>query len=69
MSYAVNMFNLIILYGYCLLPTQFVCNTLDTRKVESRVHMADRCATRKMSSGAENQVFQALQSERLDVCS
>jgi hypothetical protein len=40
LSYIANMFILMILYDFCLLPAQFCY----TRKVESCVQIADRCA-------------------------
>jgi hypothetical protein len=54
MSYAANMFILIILYDFCLSPAQFCYITVYIRTIESRVQIADRCAPRKISSGAEN---------------
>jgi hypothetical protein len=68
LSYTITMFFLMILYGLCLLPEQFYYIIVHTRKAESRVQIADRCASWKISSGTENVVFQALQFYETDVC-
>jgi hypothetical protein len=59
--YTANMFILVILYDFCLLPAQFSYIIIYTWKVESRVQIADRCAPRIISNGGENLVVQALQ--------
>jgi hypothetical protein len=43
LSYTANMFILMILYNFCLLPVQFCYIVAYIRKVESRVQIADRC--------------------------
>jgi hypothetical protein len=53
----VNLFILMILYDFCVLPVQFCYIIVYTRKAESRVQIADRCAPWKISSGAENLIF------------
>jgi hypothetical protein len=61
LSYAVNMFIIIILYAFCLLPAQFYYIIVYKWKVESSVQTADWYASWKISNGAENLVLQALQ--------
>jgi hypothetical protein len=56
LSCASNMFILMILYDFCLLPAQFYYMIVYVRKVESHVQIADRCAPWKISNGAENLV-------------
>jgi hypothetical protein len=56
LSYTVNVFFLMILFDFCLLPEQFCYMIVYTRK-----EIADRCAPWKISSGEKNLVFQALQ--------
>jgi hypothetical protein len=41
LPYTTNMFILIILYGFCLLPAQLCYIIVHIRKVESRVQIAD----------------------------
>jgi hypothetical protein len=55
--YVTKVFILTILYDFCLLPTQFCYIIVYTRKVESRVQIADRFAPWKISNGAENLVL------------
>jgi hypothetical protein len=54
LSYAANMYIFIILYDFCLLPAQFYYTNINIyiRKVESRVRIADRCASWKISNGS-----------------
>jgi hypothetical protein len=52
LSFTANVFILMILYDFSLLPA---------RKVESRVQIKDRCARWKISSAAQNLVLHALQ--------
>jgi hypothetical protein len=59
-SYDANMFILMILYDFCLLPAQFLYIVVNTWEVESRVEIADRCAHWKISNGAENLTLQRL---------
>jgi hypothetical protein len=63
LSYTANMFILVVLYDFCLLPAQFyyIIGYICGGAVENRVQIADRCAPWKISSGAENFVLQALQ--------
>jgi hypothetical protein len=56
---AANMFILMILYSFCLLPAQFCYIVVYTRKVESRVQIEDQCSAWKIFSGAKNLVFSA----------
>jgi hypothetical protein len=58
LSYTTNMFTFMILYDFCLLPSQV---HVYIRKVESRVQIVDRCEPTKISTGAENLDFQTLQ--------
>jgi hypothetical protein len=60
LPYTANMYILMILYDFCLSPAQFCYIILYIRKVGSRVHTANQCAPRKISSGGENIVFYAL---------
>jgi hypothetical protein len=57
LSNAANMFNLMTLYDFCLLPAQFCYIIVHIRKVESRVQIVNLCATWKISNGVENLVF------------
>jgi hypothetical protein len=59
LSYAANLFILMISYEFCLLPAQFYYMIMYIRKVESRMQIAGWCATWKISSGAEDLVLQA----------
>jgi hypothetical protein len=52
LTYIANMFILMSLYDFTLLPAQFCCTVICTRKVESRVQIADRCAPWKISNGS-----------------
>jgi hypothetical protein len=61
LSYIANIFILMILYDFCLLPSQFCYTIVYIRKVENRVQIADRCAPWKISNCAKNLVLQALQ--------
>jgi hypothetical protein len=60
LSYIANMFILMILYEVLLLA-QFYYLIIYTQKVDSRAHIADQCASWKISSGTENLVLQVLQ--------
>jgi hypothetical protein len=64
LSYAANMVILMILYDLCLLSAQFCYIIIYIRKVESRVQIADRCAPRKISSGAGNLVLRRFNFKR-----
>jgi hypothetical protein len=61
LSYAVNMFILMILYDFWLLPAPFYYIIIYVRMVESSVQIADQCALWKISSGAEKLVLRMLQ--------
>jgi hypothetical protein len=61
LSYTVNMFSLMILYDFCLLPAQFCYIIVYIRKLESRVQITDRCAPWKTRTGAEKLLLYALQ--------
>jgi hypothetical protein len=61
-SYAVNMFILVILYDFCLLPAQFCYVIVYMWKDESCAQMADWYAPWIFSNGAENVVLQVLQN-------
>jgi hypothetical protein len=61
LCYTANVFILVILYDFCLLPAQFYYIIVYIQKVESRVQIVDRCAHWKIFNGAENLVLQALQ--------
>jgi hypothetical protein len=57
LSYTANMFILMILHDFCLLPAQFCYTIVYIRKVESRVQIADRCAPWKISNGTEKLIL------------
>jgi hypothetical protein len=59
LSYAMNMFILMIMYDFCLLPAQFyyVILIIYVGKVEIRVQIADRCAPWKIYNGVEDLVL------------
>jgi hypothetical protein len=59
--YAANIFSLMNLYDFWLLPAQFYHIIVYIRNVESLVQIADRCASWKISSGAKNLVLYAPQ--------
>jgi hypothetical protein len=61
LSYVTNIFISIILDDFCLLPACFRYEVINVRNLESRMHIADRCAPRKSTNGAENLILQALQ--------
>jgi hypothetical protein len=61
LSYTANMFILMILYDFGLFPAQFRYIIVCIRKVECCVQIADRCASWRISSDAENLILQALQ--------
>jgi hypothetical protein len=46
-----------ILDDFCLLPAWFCCVIIHVRNLESHMHIADRCAPRKISDGAEKPYF------------
>jgi hypothetical protein len=48
LSYTTNMFILMILYDFCLLPAQFCYLIVYIRTVESRVQIADLCVPWKI---------------------
>jgi hypothetical protein len=57
LSYTTNMFILMIPYGFCLFPVQFCYIIIYTWKVKSCVHIAERCAPWKISSGGAEPCF------------
>jgi hypothetical protein len=57
LPYDSNVFILMILYDFCLLPAQFCYVIIYIRKVENCVQIADRCAPWKISIGAQNLVL------------
>jgi hypothetical protein len=61
LSCATNIFMLMTLYDFCLLPAQFCYIIIYTRKVEIHVQVMDWCAPWKISNGAETLELQALQ--------
>jgi hypothetical protein len=61
LSNVANMFILMILYDFGLLPAQLRYIIVYIRKVENCVHIAERCAPLKISGGAKDFVLQALQ--------
>jgi hypothetical protein len=61
LSYTANMFILMIVYDFCLLPGQFYYIIVYTWTVESCVQIADRCGPWNIPNGADNLVLQALQ--------
>jgi hypothetical protein len=61
LSYAANMFILMILYEFCLSQAQFCYIIIYIEKVESCMQITDLCAPWKISNGAESLVLQALQ--------
>jgi hypothetical protein len=63
-----NICIFLILYDLCLLPAQFRYLNVYIRYLESHVHLSDRCALRKFTSGAQNHVLQALQFQKVGVC-
>jgi hypothetical protein len=69
LSYPANMFILMILHDFCLLPAQFYYAVVYIQRVESRVQITDRRSPCKISNSAENLVLQALQFQEVDVWS
>jgi hypothetical protein len=61
LSYTANMFIFMIPCDFCLFPAQFCYTIIYICKVKSCVHIADWCAPWKISSGAQNIGFKALQ--------
>jgi hypothetical protein len=57
LSFAANVFFLMILYDFCLLPAQFCCIIVYIRTVGRHRQIADRCAPWKISNGAEDHVL------------
>jgi hypothetical protein len=56
LSCTANMFILMILYDFCLLPAQICYIIVCIRKADSRVQIANRCALWKISNGADELV-------------
>jgi hypothetical protein len=61
LSFIANMFILVILYAFCLLPAHFCYAVVYIWKVDSCMQITDWCAPWKISSGMENLVLQAVQ--------
>jgi hypothetical protein len=61
LPYTANMFILMILYDFSLLPAQFCYIIVNIWKVENRLQIMDLCPPWKISNGVENLVLQALQ--------
>jgi hypothetical protein len=61
LSYAANMFVLMILYDFCLLSAQFHYIMIYIQKVESCMQIVDWCVHWKIFKGTENVVLQLLQ--------
>jgi hypothetical protein len=61
LPYTANLFILMILHDFCLLPAQFCYIIVCIRKIESCVQIAAQCAFWKISNGAQNLILQALQ--------
>jgi hypothetical protein len=59
LSSVANIF--MILDDFCLLPAWFCYVIINVRNLESLMHIANWCAPRKIASGAENPILQALQ--------
>jgi hypothetical protein len=57
LSYTTNIFFLMNLYDFCLLPAQFCYIIVYIRKVGNRVQIANRYAPWKISNGEENLVL------------
>jgi hypothetical protein len=57
LSHATNIFVLMILCDFCLLPGQFYHTIVYIRKVENRVQIGDRCAPWKISNCAKKKLF------------
>jgi hypothetical protein len=55
--YTADMFILMILYDFCLLPAQFYYIIIYIRKIGSRVEIADRCAPWRISNGPDSLVL------------
>jgi hypothetical protein len=60
LSNVANIFIFMILDDFCLLPALFCYVIINVRNLESSMHIADRCAPRKIADGAENLILQAL---------
>jgi hypothetical protein len=58
-----NVANIIfmILDDFFLLPALFCYVIIHVRNLENHMHIADRCASWKISDGAENLILQVLQ--------
>jgi hypothetical protein len=61
LSNIANIFVLMILYDFCLLPALFSYVIVNVRNLESRMHIADWCVPRETVNGAKNLILQALQ--------
>jgi hypothetical protein len=58
-----------ILFDLCSLPAQFHYVIISALYLESRVQLMDQYATSEFTSDAENLVLQALQFQKVGICS
>jgi hypothetical protein len=61
-----NVVNILIskiLDDFCLLPLWFCYVIVNVQNLESHMHIVNRCVPRKIASGMENLILQALQFE------
>jgi hypothetical protein len=61
LSNIANIFILMILDDFCLLPASFCCVIVNVRNLESHMQIADRRAPREFANCAENHILQAQQ--------
>jgi hypothetical protein len=61
LSNIANIFILMILYDFCLLPALFCYVIVNVRNLESHMNITDRRAPRKTAKDAKNLILQALQ--------
>jgi hypothetical protein len=68
LSNVANIFIFMILDDFCLLPTWFYYVIINVRHMKSLMHIANRCALRKIANGAENFILQSLQFQKVTFC-
>jgi hypothetical protein len=61
LSNVASIFIFVILDDFCLLPALFCYLIVNVRNLESHRHIADRCVSWEIASGADNPILQALQ--------
>jgi hypothetical protein len=61
LSNVANIFILMILDDFCLLPALFCYIIINVRYIKSHMHIANRCVPRKIANGTENLILQSLQ--------